>query len=29
MLLGGENIVTALDAALELSSPRGALKFSR
>jgi len=29
MLLGGENIVTASDAALELSSPRGTLRFRR
>ena len=28
-LLGGENIVTTSDAALQFSSPRGALRFSR
>lgn len=28
-LLGGENIVTSSDAALELSSPRGTLRFGR
>ena len=29
MLLGGENVVTGSDATLELSSPRGTLKFRR
>jgi len=29
MLLGGENVVTASGATLELSSPRGTLKFTR
>jgi heat shock protein HslJ len=29
MLLGGENVVTTSDATLQLSSPRGALHFSR
>ncbi len=29
MLLGGDNVVTASDATLELSSPRGTLKFTR
>ncbi len=29
MLLGGENVVAASDATLELSSPRGTLRFRR
>jgi heat shock protein HslJ len=29
MLLGGENSVTTSDATLQLSSPRGTLKFGR